>query len=459
MDINEILKGSPTEIINALSEKSVTIPNWDGPKGLKREYDSDFHLVMDDKKYYPDVYKDGEKEMVTRITLDFQKLAVKRMTELVCGIPVKRVASPENQTQKDIATIIEKIYKRNRIDNFNIERFNMLFSGCEVMTLWYAKEEKNNVYGIESPIKLRCKNYSPTLGDELYPLWDEYGDLVALSVKYKRKRLDEDVTYFDAYTADRHLKFELSDNTEVLEDEKIGLGKIPAIYMYRPTPIWETTSKIVHEMEMTLSRQGNYLRKNSKPVFGVFADEEIPFGKEGKEENEFRTILQFPQGSNAQYITWNQATDAVKYHIEELKQMIFTQLQLPDFSWESMKSTPMSGEARKQLFIDAQLKVKDESGRILEFLDRELNIVKAFIKLMMPVYTEEIDALEIENKITPFTVSDFEDKVKNFSTATGGKQLVSTLTAIRELDLVSDPEKEAEEIQNENAASATEMTL
>ena len=49
-----------------------------------------------------------------------------------------------------------------------------------------------------------------------------------------------------------------------------------------------------------------------------------------------------------------------------------------------MKSNPMSGESRKQLFIDAQLKVKDESGRLIEFLDREMNVVKAFLKTMLP---------------------------------------------------------------------------
>lgn len=455
MDIKEILKGTPSEIVNCLSEKSVSVPSW---KDLVKEYDSNYHDVMN-KTEYPDVVNDdGSVDKVTRITLDFQKLATKRITELVCGIPVKRVASPENQTQKDVAAFIEKIYARNRIDNFNVERFNMLFCGCEVMTLWYAKEESNNIYGYPSPIKLRCKNYSPTLGDELFPLFDEYGDLVALSVKYKRKKLDEDVTYFDTYTAEKHLRFEIGDEVTIIDDENITLGKIPAVYMYRPTPIWETTSKTISEMEMTLSRQGNYLRKNSKPVFGVFADEEIDFGKEGKEENEFRTIFQLPQGSSAQYITWAQATDAVKYHIEELKQMIFTQLQLPDFSWESMKSTPMSGEARKQLFIDAQLKVKDESGRILEFLDRELNVIKCFVKLIFPNYAEEIDSLQIENKITPFTVSDFEDRVKNLITATGGKQILSVGTAIRELDIVADPDKEKEEIQRESTADAAEMT-
>lgn len=458
MDIIKILQLPPNEIVDNLTQKTISIPKWDY---LRREYDSELHPVMN-KAIYPDVVRSSnEIEQVTRVTLDFQRLAVKRMTELCFGIPVKRVASSDNQTQKDISTIIEAIFMRNRIDNVNIERANLLFSGCEVLTLWYAKEDRNTIYGIDSPIKIRCKNFSPVYNDELYPFFDEYGDMVAMSVKYKRKRLDETITLFDCYTADRHIKLEQGEKTDwqIVEDEKISLGKIPAVYCYRPTPVWENTSKLVYEMEWTLSRNGNYIRKNSKPLFGIFADENIELNKELTENQEFRSILQFPMGSSAQYITWQQSIESIKFQIDELKQMFFTQLQLPDFSFESMKSTPMSGEARKQLFIDAQLKVKDESGRLLEMLDREVNVVKQFVKLMLPQYANEIDALQIENRITPFTITDESDKITNYVTATGGKAIMSQIQAIRELGLSSDPDRTLQEIQEDSAQSAAELTI
>jgi hypothetical protein len=164
-------------------------------------------------------------------------------------------------------------------------------------------------------------------------------------------------------------------------------------------------------------------------------------------------------GSTAQYITWQQSIESVKFQIDELKQMFFTQLQLPDFSFESMKSTPMSGEARKQLFIDAQLKVQDESGRLLEMLDREVSVVKQFVKLILPKYASEIDALQIENRITPFTITDESDKITNYVQATGGKAIMSQIQAIRELGLSSDPDRTLQEIQEDSAQSAAEMTL
>lgn len=452
-----------SEIISDLKEKSICVPSWAGRYGLVQEYDPKRHPVMNRSKYPDIVDEDGSIDYVTRITQDLQRLAVKRVTELCCGIPVKRIYKPEegNTTQEEIATMLEAIFQRNRIDSVNIERSNMLFAGCEVMTLWYAVEQKNNLYGFDSPLKLRCKNYSPMLGDELYPLFDEYGDMIALSVGYTRKKLGRTVSYFDTYTDSKHLKWSNANNGwELVENEDTTLGKIPSIYMFRPTPIWEDTSKIVFEIEWALSRNGNYLRKNSKPVFCVFADEEVNYGGEKPENKEFKTVLQYPKGSNAGYITWAQAIDNLKFYVTELRQSFFTQLQLPDWSYESMKANPMSGESRKQLFIDAQLKVKDESGRLLEFYDREMNVVKAFLKTMTPQSMhKDIDALQVETEITPFTITDDKDTISNIMTATGGKAIMSQREGIQNLGWSDDVNRTMKELAEESMGDVFEPTM
>lgn len=461
--IEEILNSglTPAGIISALKEKSVCVPAWAGRNGLVQEYDPRKHPVMCKSKY-PDITNDdGTVEYVTRITCDLQRLATKRMTELVCGIPVKRVYKPENDKQKKIAAYMEKIFARNRIDSVNIERCNMLFAGCEVMTLWYAVEQPNSLYGFNSPLKLRCCNYTPMLGDELFPLFDEYGDLIALSVGYTRKKLGRTVSYFDAYTANKHLKWsnEANGGWDIVEDEDITIGKIPAVYTYRPTPIWEDTSRIVFEIEWALSRNGNYLRKNSKPIFVVFADEQIQYGDEKDEHKEFKSVMQYPKGSTAQYVTWQQAVENLKFFVTELRQSFFTQLQLPDWSYESMKSNPMSGESRKQLFIDAQLKVKDESGRLLEAFDREVNVVKAFLKTMLPESDHaDIDALPVENEITAYTITDDKDTITNLTTANGGKPLISHRESIEMYGHSTDVDKTMQEIAQEEMNNAFELT-
>lgn len=465
--IQDIIKKErpASEIIGDLKDKAFPVPAWGScgsRKGLVSEYDPKKHPVMN-KALYPDVVEeDGSIDYVTRITYNLQQLAVKRMTELCCGIPVKRVYSTEDDKQKDVANYLEKIFMQNRIDSVNNERLTMLFAGCEVLTLWYAVEEKHKKYGFDSMLKFRCKNYSPMLGDNLYPLMDEMGDMIALSIGYKRKVANKTVSYFDTYTATNHYKWQDngSGGWEIVEEDDISkVGKIPGVYAWRPTPIWEDTSKIVYEMEWSVSRNGNYLRKNSKPLFCVFADEEIDFGEEDNENSEFKSVLQYPKGSTAGYVTWAQAIDNLKFHITELRQSFFTQLQLPDWSYESMKANPMSGESRKQLFIDAQLKVKDESGRLLEFFDREVNVVKAFLKVALGEdYHEAVDALPVENVITAFTITEEKDTISNLMMANGNKPIMSQREAIEEFGHSDDVDATLAEIQQDSQLDAFSLT-
>lgn len=462
MTIEELLKSgaSAETIIAALKEKSIIVPVWSGRYGLVQQFDPTKHPVMNKQKY-PDIVSDEGIEYVTRITCDLQRLATKRMTELVTGIPVKRVYKPENDRQKEIASYIESIYERNRIDSVNNERCNMLFAGCEVLTLWYAIDERNNLYGFNSPLKLRCRNFSPMLGDDLYPLFDEYGDMIAMSVGYTRKKGRKTVQYFDTYTSEKHIKWSNENGSwQEVENEDITLGKIPGIYTWRPTPIWEDTSKTVYEIEWALSRNGNYLRQNSKPLFVVFADEAISYGDEKSPNKEFRSIMQYPKGSTAQYITWQQAVENLKYYVGELRSLFFTQLQLPDWSYEKMSQQALSGESRKQMFIDAQLKVKDESGRLIEFFDREMNVIKAFLKVMLgEQYHNDIDALKVEMIITPFAITDEKDTINNLMAANGGEPIMSQRESIEMFGHSDDVDKTLKEIAEQGKKDIFEPTV
>lgn len=463
-DIREILGAATTEKekIDALRQKSLPVPAWGGRDGLESEYDPKKHPVMDRQKY-PDLVRSDGVERVTRITLSFQKLAAARMSELCTGIPVKRVYKPENDLQKKAAEVIEKIFTRNRIDSVNTRRCLQYFAGCEIFTLWYAVEARNGLYGVDSPVKLRCRTFSPMLGDELYPFFDEYGDMTAMSIGYTRKTDGADVNYFDTYTdgaQSRHIKWsDRSGEWAVEEDEATTLLKIPGVYAWRQAPIWEDTSRNVYEMEWTLSRNGNYLRENAKPRFVVFADDIISYGDEKGGDREFKTVMQFPAGAKAQYVTWPHATESLKFHIETLRSLYFTQLQLPDWSYEKMSQQALSGESRKQMFIDAELKVGDESGALLEFLDREVNVVKAFVKLILGrAYHADIDALPVENVITPYRISDEKEKVERLLTANGNLPIMSQRESIEEYGHSDNVDQTLREIAEQQKMDAFALT-
>lgn len=443
--------------INELRYKTINIRPWNE---LEKEYDKKKHPVYTDKNYLDIRKKDGTEVKQCRIALGLQKLAVKRIGELCFGIPVQRIYKPKNESEKKAASILESIYKKNKINSVNKERSKYLYASCEFVTIWYSQEMPTEYGGEKTNIRLRCKSYSPMNGTKLYPLFDEFDDMIALSIEYSRKKGLITTTYFETYTADRHLRWSRSDSDWVEElNEEIKLGKIAGVYQYRDEPIWEDESDNVYEMEWQLSREGNYLRKNLKPKWVVCTDNDIQFGNEKGGDMTSRDVLKYPKDAQAGYKTWEQAIDSLKFHIETLKQSFFTQLQLPEMSSDAMKSMPMSAESRKMIFIDGQLKVTDESGLWYDTFYRELNVIRAFAKFMFPSLKSAFDSLEVEMLITPYQIQDENEKVQRYSDATGGKPVMSQRTAIERLGYVDNVDEELQRIADEAVESLGTPTL
>lgn len=457
MDINEIMAmDNPQEKIQKLKNKTIEVPSWDD---LQKEYDPRKHPVMTDPEYQPET-RAGHKRQLTQVTLGLQKLATKRIAGLLFGIPVVRVYKPKNEAEQKAAEIMEAVFKKNRIDSVNIERAKMLYSCCEVATLWYTQEQDAEYAGEHSDLKLRCRVYSPKSGMALYPLFDEYDDMVAQSMEYSRKEDGTNVRYFDTYTNDRHIRWRMtSSSQEVDVEEENPIGKIPCVYMHREEPIWEDQSNNVYELEWTISRNGNYLRKNARPKWVVYSDKKITFNNEGNDEKRSRDVLQYPKDAKAGFETWEQATESLKFHVEELKKDYFMNLQLPDMSMENMKAVAMSGESRKMMFIDAQMKAGDESGIWLEAFDREINVVKAHLKNMFKNMAAAIDSLEVETRINPFQINDDGERISNLTNATGGKQIMSQKTAIKLLGEVDNVDEELDAINSETQITDVMDTL
>ena len=453
--IEEIMDASrdAADIIKDLQQKTISVPAW---SVLENEYNKKKHPVYTDGNYV-----DTGKVKLTRVGLGWQKLATKRMGELMFGIPPKRVYKAKNEQEQKAANLLEGIYRKNRIDSVNIERSKYLYASCEFVTIWYSVLDSLTYGGVQSRLKYRCKTYSPMKGDALYPLFDDFGDLIALSVMYGQKVGTDSVQYFEVYTAKEHMRWRQEGN-EWVEDmtrEPVNIGKIAGVYAHRDEPIWEQESDNVYEAEWELSRNGNYIRKNSKPNWVVKCNKEEldKFKREIDTDTTSRNVLLYPRDSEVGFETWNQSIESLKFQNEALRQNFFRQLQLPDMSFETMKSLPMSGEARKMMFIDAQLKVLDEQGLWLEVLDREMNVVKAFAKFGTPSLEAAIDSLEVEHIITPYRIEDALEKAQIATTLNGNKPVLSQETTMRRYGDVDDVDEEMKQIQKESASALEEV--
>ena len=456
-EITEILnKQTISEKIASLREKSVTIPQW---SELVNYYEPKLHPIANDKITRKDrVRSDKVVEKASRLYVGLEKLLTKRMTSFTFALPVKRVYHnlDENQTRKDLAKAIESVYKHARIDSENIKRATNYYASCEIFTMWYAVKKPNTLYGFPCDYKLKCKTYSPMDGVKLYPLFNELDDLLAISFEYEKVVKDNRITFFETFTTDKHYMWKCTagDWEEVITGEEIKLGKIPGVYNWRPQPVYAGLSHIREEVEYTLSRNSDVIAYNAAPILKVVGDVQ---GVESKGES--RRVFRVENGGDVAYVSWAQANESVKYHIDTLLDLFFMQAQMPDISFENMKSLGNIGyDARMTLFTDAHLKVGEESGAWLEFLERECNVIKAFLAKMHTPFVSEIDNVEVEHIITPFVQNDLKNDITNAMNACGGKPIMSQLDAIRMAGLTSDADRTMEQIKKEEAdATATRI--
>ena len=416
-------------IINDLKGKSVYVPSWDN---LIKDYEPTLHSIVNDNIGRKDKVKsDGTVEKASRIYIGLEKLLTKRMTEFMFSIPVKRVYHniENNETRQQIAKAIENIYKYARIDSENIKRGNAYFASCEVFTIWYTVENPNSLYGFQSKFKLKCKTYSPMEGVGLYPLFDELGDMVAMSFEYKKKVKDEEIAFFETYTSKIHYKWKLQGSGwEQIKAEPIAILKIPGVYVHRPVPIYHGLSYLRNEIEYTLSRNSDVIAYNSAPILKIAGATQ---GKEDKGES--RRIFRVENGGDVSYVSWSQAIEALKYHVSTLISLFWSQSQIPDISFENMKALGNIGfDARQTLLTDAHLKVGDESGDWIESFERECSVIKAFLKSMNTSWVKEIDNVEVEHVITPFIQMDEDAMTDRLIKQNGGKPIKSQLQTIRE---------------------------
>lgn len=455
-----------SDVISSLKEKSVSVLSWNK---LKTDYEPTLHSILSDTTTLKDkIRSDGQVDKSARIIVGLEKLHVKRMSEFTFAIPVKRVYSniEGNEIRLQITKAIESIYRNARIDSENLKRATSLYASCEIFTVWYAVKKTNNLYGFESEYKLKCKTFSPMDGVALYPLFSEMDDMLAMSFEYTKKIKDEEFVFFETYTESKHYiwkngkdgdKWEAvltqaTDDGEIANGEDIVLMKIPGVYAWKALPIFDGLSPIRTEIEYSLSRNSNVIAYNSAPLLKIVG------GVKGQEDKgESYRVVRCESGGDVSYVSWSQSIEALKYHVETMEKLYWSQAQLPDLSFDNMKGLGNIGyDARQTILTDAHLRVGDESGLWLEFLERECNVIKAFLKIMNKKWESEIDNVLVEHVITPYIQNDELAEINKRMKANGNKPIESQLESIQKYGESSDASATLKQIQEEGAVEAAQ---
>ena len=459
MSLEEIFAegNSPEKIIGFLSGQQKGCPSW---SSLEKDFVPENHAIVADGTRRPKIkIKNGKKEVPAKLVYPAEMIAARRMTQMAFSIPVKRVYSqPENESEKEFQKAIEKVYDSVRIDGVNSKRMYAYFAGCEFATFWFVVEgnEEHDRYGFQTKNKIRCRTFTPmpekyTKLQEaaIYHYYDDMGDMIALSFEYKDS---EDVVHFDTYTAENTYYFTKGKGSSwEVETVANPLGKISGVYLWRPLPVYYGISDNRDEIEFTMSRTSDNIRKNTYPIMKVKGEieGELPVGDTA------RQVYKLSEGGDVGLIAPALTTSDSKTHVEMLKQINSEITQLPDLSLENIRGiNAISGEARKTLLADPHLRVMEESHDIIEAFDREFNVVKAIIAHEKPEWKKYVNTTTCKHVVTPFIQNDTTSDIANLTKANGGKPLLSQKTSVSQAGLVEDPEAEYELIVAEEQQQA-----
>ncbi len=461
-------------------KKSLGIPLW---KETKKEYYPALHRIKTDPDFWKDKGTKRKPHKVSRITYGLQKIATRRMSQMAFAIPVRREYGydKKNVIQKSIVESIEKIYERVHIDSLNRKRMPFYFASCELLTIWYAvASDEHEDYGFKSKYKLRCKSYSEMNGYTLYPIFDGFDDLLGMCIEYNSydysNGIQSEVYNFEVFTKDRHVHYNGAHDTVgavPVVDEKIKIGKLPLAYMFRHLPIWEDETNNCDEIELAYSRESEILRHNSAPYLHAagritkkgdaaksptkkpleITEGNVGGGTRDTTDDAVR-IIETENGGSLNYVTWAQSVEAMKFFISELKENAEENLQLPNLSMTKMAALGGVGyDARKTVLTDPHLKVGDEAGELVMFLEREWKVVCAFLAYMSPEWKSELPKIHCKHVITPFIQDDRSARIKELHDMTGGVPLMSQKTGVERLGEVENVDAEIEQITMETKAA------
>lgn len=415
-----------------------------------KQYEVSGHESMDTAKR-PDkvvTVDAGTKTVqVTRLGIPIQKQIVHLAAAFLLGNPVRLQATPADDKEKEMLMVINRTWEKNKLDYESKKIAKILMSETEVAELWY-RDDPDEAYWAgtaneKRPHRLRMKVLANSLGDNLYPVFNNMGDMIAFGREYTIKVDGKDESHFDIYTDKITYLSTKTSSAWVTTEETNWFGKIPVVYYSQKAPEWNDVQSLIDRFEKTLSNHSDTNDYFASPMVKVTGEVKgfATKGESGK-------VLELENGADASYMSWDQSPKSQELEFKNLRSLIFDMTSTPDISFENMKGLgAISGVSRKMMFLAAHLKAADKEEEFGQCIQRRINLIKA----AMLVINNQLGgaSLVITPRFEFFLPKDEEGLINMLSTAVGGKAVMTQETAVRNNPYVTDPESEIEKLKEE----------
>lgn len=396
-----------------------------------------------------------------RIPFAFQKKIVKTATAFEVGERVILTPNEQNPLSEEIA----RLWTVNRIDNKIQQLIEIKKSETESAIMFYIEDinkdtQFNRLTGPNPNKEIKCSVLS-SKGGVMSPYFDAYGDMKAFVWKFTTKDGDKDVK--NTWVWDENNVYKFSDKTGSLildDNQPHGFSKIPVVYLSQDKTEWYDVQEMIDRFETAMSKLGASNDYSGHPLLKIYGE-----AKTMPDKNDDGKTLRFETKAdkdgkithgNADFLTNDNAPEAVKLELEKLEDLIYSMTSTPKLSFNDLAGLgAVSGIAIKLMFLDTIIKSRLNEGENRTTIERILNV------LISGIVTTTVVSMKSAAENLLFDVSfksiipmDTKETI-DYLVAAKQAQIVSEKTAIEVAGIAGDVKKEQELIEEDRKKTAT----
>ena len=216
--------------------------------------------------------------------------------------------------------------------------------------------------------------------------------------------------------------------------------------MYRPEAYCEKIKTPRIRLEKLLSNYADCIDYHFFPILMLFGDVNQLSG-----ELKNRVVQLTGQGANAQYLTWNQVPETVKFEVETLLSQIYGLTNTPRISFDSLKGTgnAVSGVAFDYVFMSTHLNVENLNETVGEFMQRRVNFLVSALGTINTSLEAASETIDVDVQMQPYRLENIADKINTAIKAKDG-EIWSQEHAITFVGNVDNVLEEIEQIKEEH---------
>ncbi len=389
----------------------------------------------------------NEVVKTSKIPIPFQRKIVKSGASFLFGSHVKLVANDSN----DAMSALTKIWNDIRMDAILLKFAKTVKSETEATIIFYPVNKEGQ------DIKIKARLIDNSKG-KVYPIFDEYGDMVAFGWEYEKTVGDKKTKFLHIWTDDAYYVYETdSSNWKLSVDgNKPNLfGKIPVVYMSQEQPEWWEVQDLIDRFENSFSKFADTNDYFASPMYKAKGGVSSMPKKDDTGKMVKLDVIETDKGNiieaDLDVISWDRAPEALKLEFETTMELIFGLSDTTYLTFEKAKGLgAVSGVAMRLMFFGSILKAKWDEGDYQTAISRVINILKAGISnITESKFKSQLEDLEIDIKFTSVLPENIKEVIEILTEATGGKAVMSQKTAVSHNPLVEDNEAEMESIEEE----------